>query len=243
MIRKVFCALVAVLCACQPPSAGKVDSVAVGVSPAPNVPTPPFVARGHEPGWILRIVDSTITYIGNYGADTVSAPIASVSKNGDVTTYATAPNVKLSVTVRDQICGDGATGMPHPNAVTVKHDSTTVNGCGGEPSSLLMGEPWSVTEIAGDATTERRPTMTFQGTGKVDGTSSCNRYSAPYRLSGEGLTFGPAISTKMACQQPLMGQETRFLELLGRVARFEITADGALRLVADDGQAIVARRQ
>ena len=243
MIRKMLLALVAVLCACQPRSAGEVDSVAVSVSPAPTVPTPPFVARGHEPGWILRIVDSTMTYIGNYGADTVSAPIASVSTNGGVTTYATAPNVKLSVTVRDQMCGDGATGMPHPSTVTVKHDTSTVNGCGGEPASLLMGEPWSVTDIAGTATSERRPTMTFQVTGKVDGTSSCNRYSAPYRLSGEGLTFGPAISTKMACQQPLMGQETRFLQLLARVARFEISSDGALRLVADDGQAIVARRQ
>jgi heat shock protein HslJ len=47
----------------------------------------------------------------------------------------------------------------------------------------------------------------------------------------------------MACQGPLMDQETKFLLLLARVARFEITADGALRLLADDGQAIVARRQ
>ena len=203
----------------------------------------PFVARGHEPGWILRIVDSTMTYIGNYGADTVSAPIASMSTNGDITTYSTAPMFKLSATVRDQTCADGATGMPHPYSVTVNHDTTTVNGCGGEPSSLLMGETWTVTEIAGVATIDRRPTMTFMLAGKVGGTTSCNRYSAPYRLVGEGLTFGPAISTKMACQRPVMDQEIKFLQLLARVARFEITADGALRLLGDDGQAIVARRQ
>jgi len=212
---------------------------------AAEVPKPeqPFIARGHEPGWILRIVDSTMTYIGNYGEDTVSATVASFSTSGDVTTYTTAPTFKLTATVRDATCADGATGMPHPYTVTVNHDTSTVTGCGGEPSSLLIGEAWTVTEIAGVATTDRRPTMTFSLDGKVGGTSSCNRYSAPYRLAGEGLTFGPAISTKMACQGPVMDQETKFLLLLARVARFEITADGALRLLADDGQAIVARRQ
>ena len=202
----------------------------------------PFVARGHEPGWILRIVDSTMTYIGNYGGDTVTAPVASLSTNGNVTTYETAPTVKLTAIVKAETCADGATGMPHPFTVTVKHDTATVNGCGGEPSSLLMGETWTVTEIAGVATVGTQPTMTFTIAGTTAGTSSCNRYSAPYRLAGEGLTFGPAISTKMACPQPAMDQETRFLQILGRVARFEIMADGALRLLTDDGQAIVARR-
>ena len=242
MVRMAFGVAVLVLCGCQRGRAGDADSVVVS---APTVPESkqPFVARGHEPGWILRIVDSTMTYIGNYGSDTVTAPVVSVSTSGDVTTYTAAPTFKLSATVRDQMCGDGATGMPHPYTVTVTHDTSTVNGCGGEPSALLRGESWTVTEIAGAPTIDRKPTMTFMLDGKVGGTTSCNRYSAPYRLGGEGLTFGPAISTKMACQQPVMDQEIKFLQLLARMARFEITSDGALRLLADDGQAIVARRQ
>jgi heat shock protein HslJ len=211
--------------------------------PCVELSAQPFVARGHEPGWILRIVDSTMTYIGNYGSDTVTASIASVATTGNVTTYATAPTVKLTATVKDEPCADGATGMPHPYSVTVRHDTNTVNGCGGEPSSLLMGESWTVTEIGGEATSGTQPTMTFLIAGNTAGSSSCNRYSAPYRLAGEGLTFGPAISTKMACPQPAMDQEARFLRILGRVARFEIMADGALRLLTDDGQAIVARRK
>ena len=90
---------------------------------------------------------------------------------------------------------------------------------------------------------ESPPTMTFSRTQRVAGTASCNRYSGPYRLSGEGLSFGAMISTKMACAEPRMGQETAFLQGLSMVTRFEIAADGALRLLADDGQAIVARRQ
>ena len=202
----------------------------------------PFVARGHEPGWMFRIVDSTMTYIGNYGSDTVSGRVASVSTSGNVTTYTTAPETKLTAIIKAEPCADGATGMPHPYTVTVKHDTSTVNGCGGEPSALLMGERWTVTDIAGSPTTGTRPTMTFMIAGNASGSTSCNRYSAPYRLAGEGLTFGPAVSTKMACPQPVMDQEIRFLRLLSRIARFEIMADGALRLLTDDGQAIVARR-
>jgi heat shock protein HslJ len=203
----------------------------------------PFVARGHEPGWVLRIVDSTMTYIGNYGSDTVTAPVAAVSTSGEVTTYTTASTFRLTATVRDETCADGATGMPHPYTVSVTHDTTTVHGCGGEPSSLLVSETWTVAELGGVATTDTRPTLTFMAAGRVGGTTSCNRYSAPYRLAGEGLSFGAAISTKMACPQPVMDQEVRFLRLLARIARFEIAADGALRLLADDGQAIIARRQ
>jgi len=203
----------------------------------------PFVARGHEPGWIVRIIGETITYIGSYGADTVSAPIAAVSTTGSVTTYTAPSNAKLTVVVRDEPCGDGATGMPHPYAVTVTHETTTVSGCGGEPSSMLVGQEWVVSDVGGTVITQSPPTMIFMRSGRVGGSTSCNRYSGPYRLSGEGLRFGAMISTKMACAAPRMSQETAFLQLLGQVTRFEIAADGALRLLADDGGAIVARRK
>lgn len=35
--------------------------------------------------------------------------------------------------------------------------------------------------------------------GRAAGFAGCNRYSAEYTLAGDSLTFGPAISTKMAC--------------------------------------------
>lgn len=205
--------------------------------------TPPFEARGHEPGWVLRILDDRITYIGNYGADTVASSVASVTTRGRATTYITTTPAKLTAVVIDTICADGATGMPHPYAVVITHDTTTVRGCGGEPSSLLVGEQWVVREIRGTAMGESPPTMTFMRSGRVGGSASCNRYSGPYRLGGEGLHFGAMISTKMACAEPRMRQETSFLEALATVSHFEIRSDGELRLLADDGQAIVARRR
>lgn len=203
----------------------------------------PFEARGHEPGWVLRIIGDRITYIGNYGADTVSTSVASVTTSGRATTYITQPSTELTIVVSDEPCADGATGMPHPYKVTVTHAATTVNGCGGEPSSLLVGQTWTVYEIRGARVTESPPTMTFTRTQRVGGTTSCNRYSGPYRLSGEGLSFGAMVSTKMACPEPRMGQETAFLSALATVARFEMAADGSLLLQADNGPAIAARRQ
>ena len=203
----------------------------------------PFEARGHEPGWVLRIVDDRITYIGNYGEDTVASSVASVTTTGRATTYITHPPGKLTVVVMDSVCADGATGMPHPYSVRITHDAANVNGCGGEPSSLLVGEQWTVTDVRGTPMTQSPPTMTFMRAGRVAGTTSCNRYSGPDRLSGEGLSFGPMISTKMACPEPRMTQESAFLQGLATVTRFELRADGVLRLLADDGQAITARRQ
>jgi heat shock protein HslJ len=40
-----------------------------------------------------------------------------------------------------------------------------------------------------------------KATGRASGNAGCNRYSGPYTLRGDSLTFGPAISTKMACAE------------------------------------------
>jgi heat shock protein HslJ len=46
----------------------------------------------------------------------------------------------------------------------------------------------------------RPATLRFdRTTDRAAGFAGCNRYSAGYTLAGDSLTFGPAISTKMAC--------------------------------------------
>lgn len=243
MKRILSCVLLAVAAGCQGGRMAKSDSAHVTDSAGRQVPTGPFVARGSEPGWILRMARDSVTYIGSYGEDTVSAPVTGMQTSGATTTYETPPAFKLTVTVRPETCGDASTGMPHPYVVSVTHDSLTVNGCGGEPVSLLTAAGWVVTEVAGTAMTGTRPTLSFEQSGRVAGTTSCNQYTAPFTLTGEGLRFGPAVSTKRACQAPLMDQELLFLRILAGVSRFEIGSDGTLRLLTDRGEAIVARRQ
>jgi heat shock protein HslJ len=47
----------------------------------------------------------------------------------------------------------------------------------------------------------------------------------------------------MACEEPVMKQEQLFLELLERVSRFSIAADGTLTLHTNQDRTIAARRQ
>ncbi len=214
------------------------DTTATAAEPAPSM----MVARGHEPGWMVTLTGDSIVYIGRYGQDTVRARIGGVVTQDGRTTWTTSPDAGLTVTATREGCTDGATGMPHPFAVRVARDTATVQGCGGDPASLLTGGPWTVRVISGDTVTATAPTMQFDETGRVSGTTSCNQYSGPYTLTGEGLAFGPVIATKRACEAPLMQQEQRFLQVLAMVARFELPAPGELRLLTNDGGSIVARR-
>jgi heat shock protein HslJ len=56
----------------------------------------------------------------------------------------------------------------------------------------------------------------------VSGTSGCNRYNASYEASGDEIAFGPIAGTQMACPEPQMTVEARYLQLLESVATFEV---------------------
>ena len=69
--------------------------------------------------------------------------------------------------------------------------------------------------------------------GRASGDAGCNQYSGPFTLSGNQLTFGPAISTKMACEQG-MDVETAFLSMLNDVRTYQAT-DSSLTLRGASG--------
>ena len=51
--------------------------------------------------------------------------------------------------------------------------------------------------------------------GQVSGSAGCNNYNATVSSEGgQALTIGPAISTMMACEEPAMSQETKYLSAL-----------------------------
>jgi heat shock protein HslJ len=108
-----------------------------------------------------------------------------------------------------------------------------------QASRLTITEhDWELYEI-GDMTNPlgaggRPVTMRLDSaTTRVAGFAGCNQYSGPYTLRGDSLTFGPPISTKMACAEG-MHVETRFLGGLPSTRAYEIT-DSTLTLLASDG--------
>ena len=68
---------------------------------------------------------------------------------------------------------------------------------------------------------------------RAAGNSGCNRYSATYRLSGDSLSFGPAISTRMACAEG-MDLETAWLGALAKITTWSAT-ESTLTLNGADG--------
>lgn len=201
----------------------------------------PFRARGNEPGWMLTIEGGALSLAWNYGEDEVSAPAPTPERDGAVTRYA-VPAENLAVTITETICSDDATGMPRPFRVAVDIRGTALQGCGGEPASLLAGE-WVVEDINNTGVIDNsHATLSFSDDGRLAGTGSCNNYSAPYTLGGEGLSIGPAAATMKACAPALMNQEQNFFDSLAKTERFEIDGTGALILSGPGGARILARR-
>ena len=199
-------------------------------------------ARGNEPGWVVEIRPDllTLTLQEAQAHSAHGAPTA--SRIDGVTQY-----VAGDVTVRafDQHCTDTMTGMPYPLTVEVVRAglAPVLHGCGGEPAALLQQGEWQVRNVNGvDVTPGIQGTITFGTDGSIGGRSFCNRYAGRYSLTGEGLAITNAASTMMACVGPAMELEDRFLAVLRKVARFQVTPEGALVLLANDGERITAVR-
>ncbi|HSN78540.1 MAG TPA: META domain-containing protein, partial [Anaerolineae bacterium] len=81
-------------------------------------------------------------------------------------------------------------------------------------------------------------TITLQD-GEAGGKGGCNMYFAPYTLEGDQLSFGPAGSTMMACEERAMAQEQTFLARLEQVASYQIVAN-QLHMADADGAVLLA---
>jgi putative lipoprotein len=102
------------------------------------------------------------------------------------------------------------------------------------PSTMvpLTGTQWVAVEIDGAPTGNNRSTLVFDSETHAAGSTGCNRYFASVTLEAEALRFGGVGSTRMACEEPFMAQETRFVTALDAVRRHRI--DGTTLLLVDE---------
>ncbi len=210
--------------------------------PAHPGTTESFAARGNEPGWSLEIREDRILLTLDYGERKIEAERPQPHKSDGVTLYV-LDEQGIRIGIRQALCRDDMTGMPHPVSVAVETPERVLRGCGGEPRSLLDGPEWRIEVIEGEPVREDvEVTLGFLEEDRIAGASGCNRYMGGYNLTGEGLSIGKLGSTMMACPEPQMAVERRFLDLLEAVARFDITEEGALVLMTNDGREARARR-
>lgn len=211
--------------------------------PAVPVEKTSFVARGNEPGWRLEISGDQLQLSLDYGTREISDQLPTPVSTGDVRVYQ-LPEQALSIRISDHLCSDSMTGMPYPSTVALEVDDQRLTGCGGDPRALLEGPEWTVKALAGEPLPGAvKVTINFLENDRVAGSSGCNRFMGGYQLSGEGLSFSPIATTRMACPEaPKMQIEQRFLGLLRAVIRFEITPSGELLLITAEDERIRAER-
>jgi len=95
----------------------------------------------------------------------------------------------------------------------------------------LVGTNWTLESFhTGDAVSSlisgTAITAVFGNDGSVTGSAGCNRYFAPYNLTGTSLSIGPVGSTKMYCgADGVMQQESTFLASLVKAKTFTISGN------------------
>lgn len=96
----------------------------------------------------------------------------------------------------------------------------------------LQGTPWKLQSWSDvpSLVPDTPVTMTFEQS-NLSGSAGCNRYRTAYETKKQNLTIKPEIaSTFKACAEDIMRQEALFLSILPLVERFDINAQGELKL-------------
>lgn len=142
----------------------------------------------------------------------------------------------LMVTACNQATALSATPTVLPQATV----SSPVQGAdsSGNETLTLENTPWVLRDFpnAGlrpslalfPVTLQLNPSET-----SASGVSACNQYSTPYTLNGSQLTFGPVLSTQMACEGVRGVIESTYQPVLAQVASYQIRGDS---LILNDSQ-------
>jgi heat shock protein HslJ len=104
---------------------------------------------------------------------------------------------------------------------------------------------WVVMEVDGVPveadSTRPAPTLLVSRTDqRASGHAGCNQFGGSWQGSGESLSFGPLVMTRMFCEGR-MDLETRYGAVLGVVTGVRVV-DGLLELLAGDRVVVRARR-
>lgn len=173
-------------------------------------------AQGNEPGWQLIIENKTLSFISDYGQRRTVLPLKSTAGLNNSQYYTASDGQRtITATITNRLCHDDMSGMPYPATASVTEDGQTLNGCSGNPSTLLQNKTWVVEDINRGGIIDRsRVTIEFGANGSLTGLASCNNYNSAYTLSGEGLTVESLALTRKSCAPSLMQQEKKFANIL-----------------------------
>ncbi len=108
-----------------------------------------------------------------------------------------------------------------------------------DPGTILTNTDWVLISLSGRTSptgSGGRPVTLRIETGAeavAAGFAGCNRYSGSYSIRGDSITFGPPVSTKMACAEG-MDVEQSYLTTLPQIVTYSV-ADSTLTMFGRSG--------
>jgi|TARA_R100000501_G_scaffold7881_2_gene16391 peroxiredoxin/uncharacterized membrane protein len=91
-----------------------------------------WVARGQEPGWIIRLTPGeTIEVEADYGEVTATLPAPDAAPSGQFALARTTGGTSFALSTTEQPCTDTMSGRPYPQTVQMQLNGKTYRGCGG----------------------------------------------------------------------------------------------------------------
>lgn len=228
----------------------------LGLVTAAHAAAPSLICFGNEPSWHLDLTEegkaqfsipgaAAVEYRGATSAlawrkESVWRGQATVSGGGELVAF-----------LRAGACSDGMSDTVHPYSVNVSlPGGPHYAGCCRVPkepavSGSLEDTIWILTALPGQSlpTAEDRKavTMSFDA-GRVHGFAGCNQFIGSYTLEGDQLVLGPLAGTMMACPEPAMSLEGRFLTSLSSTLAVAVTGDTMTLTPAGGGQALQFER-
>lgn len=108
------------------------------------------------------------------------------------------------------------------------------------PAPTLSGTAWRIEQVGDSAVTDASKTgLRFDADGRASGSTGCNDFTGRATIEGSRLAFSPLVSTRKACEEPLMDQESRIFAAMRSVKSYQFAADGRLALLGADGRALL----
>jgi heat shock protein HslJ len=119
--------------------------------------------------------------------------------------------------------------------------------CGGANSNSIVGgwELVSYGEASNQITAasiDFNTFIDFGEDGELTGNVGCNSFGGDYEVAGDQITFGSIISTLMACEEPIMAQESAVLKTFTDTATYDLNGDTLTITSADGSTSIVLKR-
>lgn len=116
-----------------------------------------------------------------------------------------------------------------------------LSACGN--ANTLAGTSWTLVSY-GDpvyptaAVSGVDTSLVFGTDGQVSGSMGCNGFGGDYSVKGDKITFGPIISTMMACEEPRMSQETATFAVMSGTVNYTLNGD-SLTITSADGSRVL----